>query len=170
MSSRTLSRFLLTVAFVASLTACGSDDVEEVPALPSPTPTSSDSDDAIAVVEAFWDERIRVETSGDYQSADFDGLLDASLAEPLAAQYSSLDGGNFRRVGSPELRDFKATVDQTTAVVTVCVNEDDWGAEADVEVEERPDMGFYVDAYALEATEGAWVIVDQPDAPAGVKC
>lgn len=156
---------------MALLAGCGSNEPASPPPAPSPTSDSSESD-AVAVVEDYWAERIRVETSGDYQSAEFSDLVDTSLAESMTARYASLAQGNFRRVGSPELRDYSATVTGDTAVVTVCLNEDDWGAEADVDIEDPPDRGFIASAYQLErnSPEDPWLIVESMDAPDGVTC
>jgi len=134
-------------------------------AAPSPSPGE---DEAVAVVRAFWQERIRVETSGDYDSADFSRVMTRQAAEPTLERYSQLETGGFHRVGEPELRDLRASVEGDTAVATVCVNEDEWGAEAEGEPIEIEPTGWYAEGYRLEVVEGRWVIVGdaEPDANA----
>ncbi|MGJ9423556.1 hypothetical protein [Aeromicrobium sp. CF3.5] len=168
MSKAIGSSVVLTLVLLAG---CSGDEPESPP--PTSAPSSDPSEaDAVAVVEDYWAERIRVETSGAYETADFLDLVDTSLAESMTARYASLAQGNFRRVGAPELRDFSAAVTGDTAVVTVCLNEDGWGAKADVDVEDAPDRGFFASAYQLERSSGddPWLIVESANAPDRVTC
>lgn len=161
----------------------GGDDETSAPtpsAAPSATPTSDatasptkraeDEMAAVTVLRAYWSERIRVETSGDFASADFEDVMTADAAEPTLERYRQLQTGNFRRVGRPELRDHRATVDGDTAVASVCVNEDDWGAEADAEIIEPEPAGWYAESHRLERTDGQWVIVGDAETPDGFAC
>ena len=151
---------------VAGCSGGGSDEPK-----PSPSSAATSEDEAIAVVQEYWDERVRVENSADYGSADFEGVLDPALLEGVNARYSGYADGNFRREGEPELRDFEATVDDTTALVTVCVNEGGWTAAADIENVEQPADEFYAIAYPLEQAGDDWLITREGEnAPEDASC
>ncbi|SKB02712.1 hypothetical protein SAMN06295964_0039 [Aeromicrobium choanae] len=152
------------------LGGCGGDDGSDTPATTAPSPTASAQDEAVAVLEAYWSERVRVETSGAYDTADFSRILSPAESEPMQARYAQFEDGNFRRVGAPELRDYTATVDGDTAIATVCVNEDEWGAEADGEVVEPEAAGWYASSHRLEQTDGAWLIAGSAETPSGISC
>ncbi|WP_286927784.1 MULTISPECIES: hypothetical protein [Aeromicrobium] len=160
----------MALAGALLLGGCGGDDGSDTPATTTPTPTASAQDEAVAVLEAYWDERVRVETSGAYDTADFSRTLAPSETEPMLARYAQFEAGNFRRTGEPELRDYTATVDGTSAIATVCVNEDEWGAEADGEVVEPEAAGWYASSHRLEQTDGTWLIVGEADTPSGISC
>ena len=152
------------------LGGCGGDEGSDEPTPTTATPTASAQDEAVAVLEAYWNERVRVESSGAYDTADFSRILSPSESEPMQARYAQFEGGNFRRVGKPELRDYTATVDGTSAIATVCVNEDEWGAEADGEVVQPEAAGWYASSHRLEQTDGAWLIVGEAETPRGISC
>jgi len=158
----------LTTALL--LGGCGGDAESDAPAATTATPTASAEDDAVAVLESYWKERVRVETSGAYDTADFSRILTPSESEPMLARYDQFEAGNFRRVGAPELRDYTATVDGASAIATVCVNEDEWGAEADGEVVQPDAAGWYASSHRLEQKDGAWLIVSTAKTPSGISC
>lgn len=161
------------------LAGCGGDDDAPRPASPTsetsrstpPTPPATgDSAEeqenrVVDVVRAYWRERVRVETSGDYDSADFGDVMTPQAAEPTLERYAQLGTGGFRRVGEPRLRDFTATVDGRTAVATVCVNEDDWSARADAEEIELEPAGWYAESFRLERTDDRWIIAGDAETP-----
>lgn len=155
---------------IAGLTGCSGGGSDEPEATPTPTEATAE-DLAIATVQEYWDERVRVESSADYASADFEGILDPALLEGVNARYSSYADGGFRREGEPELRDFEATVDGSTALVTVCVNEGGWTAVADIENVEQPADEFYAIAYPLKQAGDDWIITTEgQNPPEGVSC
>lgn len=127
-------------------------------------------DEAASVLEAFWAERVRVESSGAYDTANFDGILGPRLIEPQLQQYEQFDRGGFRRIGEPRLRDFTAEVDGDSAIATVCVQEDEWGAESDVRIVEPEPQGWYASSHRLERTGEAWLIVDTAEPPSEIDC
>lgn len=164
----TTSALALTTALL--LGGCGADDDETARPATSATPTVSADDEVAGVLEEYWNERVRVETSGEYDTADFSRTLAPAQTEPILARYRQFEAGNFRRVGAPELRDYTATVDGTTAIATVCVNEDEWGAEADGEVVQPEAAGWYASSHRLEQTDGSWLIVGDAETPSGISC
>ena len=135
------------------------------PTTPAATDDTADEDRVVAVVKAYWRERIRVENSGDYASADFGDVMTPQAAEPTLERYAQLGTGGFHRVGKPRLRDFAVTVDGTAAVATVCVNEDGWGAEAEAEVVEIEPAGWFAQGFRLERTDDRWIIVSDAETP-----
>ncbi|WP_313405791.1 hypothetical protein [Aeromicrobium sp.] len=175
----------LVLSAVLLLGACGDDDSSEPsPAAgsgssastgapssaPGPTSTRDDEARVLAVLEAYWDERIRVETSGDFASADYGSIMTDEAAEPTLERYRQLATGNFRRVGKPELRDHSAVVTGDTAVASVCVNEDEWGARADAEIVEIEPAGWYAESHRLRNVDGTWLIVGDAGTPDGFAC
>lgn len=173
---RTASALLLGAGLL--LAGCGGDDDAPRPASPTsetsrstpPTPpatgdSAQEENRVVDVVRAYWRERVRVETSGDYDSADFGDVMTPQAAEPTLERYAQLGTGGFRRVGEPRLRDFSATVDGRTAVATVCVNEDDWGARADAEDIEIEPAGWYPESFRLERTGDRWIITGDAATP-----
>ena len=173
---RTASALLLSAGLL--LAGCGdgadaprpSSRTSETPrSTPPTTPATGDAaeeeDRVVDVVRAYWRERVRVETAGDYDSADFGDVMTPQAAEPTLERYAQLGSGGFRRVGEPRLRDFSATVDGRTAVATVCVNEDDWGARADAEDIEIEPAGWYAESFRLERSDDRWIIVGDAETP-----
>lgn len=163
-----------SAALVATvlLAACQGDGDAEEP-LPSPVSASAtplEATEAAAVLEEFWAERVRVESSGDYDTADFTGILDPRMIEPQLQQYQQLEQTGFRRIGAPQLRDFTARVEGDTAIATVCVQEDEWGAKADVKIEEAEPQGWYASSHRLVRTDGAWLIVENAKTPKDISC
>ncbi|GAA3548864.1 hypothetical protein AFL01nite_23170 [Aeromicrobium flavum] len=171
-----LTRGMRTVTCAMAMTTalvlggCGDDGDSDLPAASAPTTAASGEDEVVAVLEAFWAERVRVESSGRYDTADFSGVLSTTMLEPQRQQYQQYEETGFRRVGKPQLRDYTAEVDGDTAVATVCVQEDEWGATADVKIAEPEPQGWYPSSHRLERTGDAWLIVDAAEPPAGVSC
>jgi len=160
----------LALATTLLVSACSTDEGgSEAPAPNTPAATATE-DEVVTVLEAFWAERVRVESSGRYDTADFSGILSPRMIEPQTQQYRQFDETGFRRVGQPQLRDYTAEVDGDTAIATVCVQEDAWGAEADVEIAEPEPQGWYASSHRLERADDAWLIVDTATPPAGVSC
>lgn len=158
----------LVLAALLVVTGCSSDD-GGADTGPSPNVPSASSveDQVIDVVQRYWDERVRVEGSGDYASADFEDILGPGLHEAKAALYDSYAEIGHRRVGAPLLRDLSASVEGSTAVVTMCVNEGPWTAEADVATVEQPVDEFYAIAFTLERGDDGWLMVDEGSVPPG---
>lgn len=167
---------VLGLAAVLALASC-------VPDTPSISDRSDDPTDAatpvltdaaeievIAVYEAYWTERVRVETSGDYDSADFTGMVMPEVNEVLLARYDDYAAMNLRRVGEPELRDYVAQVEGETAIATVCLNEDDWGVVADAEVVPAEPLGWVASSRIVELVDGTWLIGGAPETPPDITC
>lgn len=170
---RRITAIAVALTFMVPLASCAGDGDGPDPTpgtTASATPTATDATDAAAVLEKFWAERVRVETSGNYDSASFEGIVAPDAIEPILQRYAQYDDGGFRRVGTPQLRDYVATVDGDSAIASVCVNEDDWGAEADGKIVESDPAGWYADSHELTRTDGAWLIVDDAKTPSGVTC
>ncbi|MTB86986.1 hypothetical protein H9L21_08540 [Aeromicrobium senzhongii] len=160
----------LALATTLLMSGCGTEEGDSETPAPTTAPTAVTENEVVTVLEAFWAERVRVESSGRYDTADFSGILSRRMIEPQSQQYRQFDEMGFRRVGQPQLRDFTAEVDGDTAIATVCVQEDEWGAEADVQIAEPEPQGWYASSHRLERADDAWLIVDTAKPPAGVSC
>lgn len=168
-----IAAIAVALTVMVMLVACDGGDGDADPttaSTASATPTATDEADAAAVLEKFWAERVRVESSGDYDNANFEGILGSTMIEPQLQRYKQYGEWGFQRVGKPELRDFTAEVDGATAIATVCVQEDEWGAKADIKVDEAEPQGWYASSHRLERTDGTWLIVGTVKTPAGVTC
>jgi hypothetical protein len=153
------------------LGGCGDDSGSDLPPATGASSTAAAAEkDVVAVLESFWAERVRVESSGRYDTADFSRILSTPMLEPQAQQYQQFEETGFRRVGEPKLRDYTAEVDGDKAVATVCVQEDEWGATADVKIAEPEPQGWYPSSHRLERTADAWLIVGTARAPEDVSC
>lgn len=152
---------------IIGLSGCsggGSDDSE-----PAPTTTAASAtpqDEAIAVVEAYWAERIRVENSADYASADFEGILDSDLIAERRDTYAMQADLGIQRIGAPVRRDHAAEVDGRRAVVTMCVNEGPWtAAETEGVITQQPEDEFYAVGYTLELVDDGWLMTSEGETP-----
>ncbi len=162
----------LAIVTALGLSSCSGDDSDpaERPTATQESTAPSAEDEAVSVLEAFWAERVRVESSGAYDTANFDGILNSRMIEPQLQQYQQFGQSGFRRIGEPQLRDFTAEVDGDSAIATVCVQEDEWGAEADIKIVEPEPQGWYASSHRLERTDGAWLIVDTAEPPSEITC
>lgn len=165
MSVAAMRRVAAPLALVAVLTGCsgssGSSEPAATAAVTTPAAPSAE-DQATAAYQRYWDVWVQLSTSGDIDARAFDGVAEGAFVESdLKALRDQADAG-IVRVGEPEFSSFETTVDGTTAISVVCLDERAWGARSGDRTLDPPGEDF--PPRALRATlttkDDGWIVTD----------
>ncbi|MCE7083313.1 hypothetical protein [Streptomyces sp. ST2-7A] len=164
------SRFLVVAVTAALLSACsGGGDADDA-ALPVPTaeeetsePEETLSEEDIRALEElhdrYWTEIIAIENGAPLDGGPLLEFASPDLAEEELSMISTYHDEGFFRVGEPEITGVTVfPVDEDSAQVESCVNEDDWpimaeGVEAPIEK-----RGATPRAFLAERTSEGWIL------------
>lgn len=142
------------VLALAVLAGCGVDDT---------APTASNDVEAQAAIAAFtryWDEAVAIANTGRVPRNAFAMTVTGPLRDDEVERATRDAQAGVTRVGAPEFRDHRATIDGDSAVVVVCINEDDWAFVLPDHEPRRPHDGWRMLARELTRVDGVWLVSD----------
>lgn len=166
---------LLALTLLAA--GCSGDDESPLDAAPTtsaePTADAEDPEaDALAAWEAYWDAVVEAQNTADADGVAADRLSAVAASEVVELELSIIEryqGYGLTRTGAPEFADVSVQVEDDTATVAGCVNEDDWGAVVDGEPVAEEDRGFEPHGATLENQDGTWRVTEL-QVPEGLTC
>lgn len=144
------------------LSGCGGDDGsgQDLPKV-EPTSAETTASDEKAVVDAFtayWDEKVAVSNSGKVPQDAFATTATGAVLEDDVTRLSRDSEADTKRIGAPQFKEHRATVDGDKAIVVACVNQDQWGFVVEGRDPIYSSEGWGMLGRELSRVDGAWLV------------
>lgn len=134
-------------------------------------PETTDEDEIRSVYDAYWAAVVESENGPDPSRELFEGVATGDALERQIFRVQGLVANKIRRVGEPEIGDPLITIDDATARVEACINQDPWLAVVDGSTPTPQPSGPRPMVVGLEKFDDQWYVIAQvPQEEAALTC
>jgi hypothetical protein len=151
-----------TMLALTALSACSGDSEpkDESSSTPSASATPDASAEVKALVSQYWDTVTQAENSADTDRAQFKGVARGAFLENEFRKLDNYADQGINRVGGPRITAVEVAVDGNTAVVSHCIDEDQWTAKKNGEALKPILTGNRPFGLTATLTGDAWIVTD----------
>jgi hypothetical protein len=125
---------------------------------PVATPTLSESDKIERVYAAYWDAIIASENGPDPSPELFDDVAVGHALQQQIRRVRDMVESDAHRVGEPNIGEPQITVNDTTARVEACVDQDSWDVVVDGTTLPPTSAGPQPAIADLQQFDGTWLV------------